>query len=283
MVQGPISEHSLDTVIFLPDRHFVRIPPRRVIAMTTINAPSAGLAVKRRRDGSRPVDRRHTVGVPVMVHQHLELELSEPAYDLWIAGRLHGELGLPDDGRYRVEIVGGEVVVSPVPPIAHAGIVADIRDSFLRVAVAQPDFRWRSFENGAFALEGVTDGYVPDLIVLESDAFQAARDARAAYLTAKQVWLVVEVTSKSDAAEDREPGPRRRRSTKWNGYAREGIEFYLRVDRDPREAKATLFTDPDRARGEYGTSRDWAFGETVVLPEPFGIDIHIDSWRPWAQ
>jgi Uma2 family endonuclease len=250
--------------------------------MTTSTPLSVRLAIKRRRDGSRPVDRRQTVGVPVMVHQHLELELSEPAYDLWIDGRLHGELGIPDDGRYRVEIVGGEVVVSPVPPLAHAGIVGDIRDAFTRAAVNRPGFRWRAFENAAFTLEGVADGYVPDLIVLESDVFDAARIGRATSLTAKQVTLVVEVTSKSNAAEDREPGPRRRRSTKWNGYAREGIPHYLLVDRDPREAKVTLFTEPNRVTGEYASFQTWAFGDALSLPEPFGVSVATTQWHPWT-
>lgn len=43
---------------------------------------------------------RQTVGLP------------EPAHDLWRAGRLGEVLGIPDDRRVRIEIIGGEIVLS---------------------------------------------------------------------------------------------------------------------------------------------------------------------------
>lgn len=102
-------------------------------------------------------------------------------------------------------------------------------------------------------------------------------------LIAEQIGMVVEVTAKSTASTDREPHENDERRTKWNGYAHEGVEFYLLVDREPNTALATLFTTPDLPDGEYRACRHWAFGETIVLPEPFGVEIPTSDWRPWEK
>jgi hypothetical protein len=119
--------------------------------------------------------------------------------------------------------------------------------------------------------------------VLTNDHFDAAATAHARNLTAKEIGLAVEVTSESTAADDREPGRQRTRPTKWNGYAHEEVEFYLLVDRAPNRARVTLFTEPNPARGIYVGEKHWSFGETVVLPEPFGIEIPTATWMPWDE
>ncbi|NDU72584.1 hypothetical protein GWI34_08080 [Actinomadura sp. DSM 109109] len=91
------------------------------------------------------------------------------------------------------------------------------------------------------------------------------------------------MTSPSTAPEDRRPGRRRFVPTKWNGYARVGIPFYLLVDRDPKEARTTLSSSPDTASGEYRESVSWEFGEAIKLPDPFGIEITTDEWEPWQR
>ncbi|WP_433468144.1 Uma2 family endonuclease [Spirillospora sp. CA-128828] len=102
-------------------------------------------------------------------------------------------------------------------------------------------------------------------------------------LSAEDLALALEVTSPSTAPEDRRPGLRRANPTKWNGYARVGIPFYLLVDRDPGEAQTTLFSEPDTASGSYKESMTWAFGEAIKLPEPFGIEIPTSEWEPWQR
>ncbi|MGI8328766.1 Uma2 family endonuclease [Actinomadura scrupuli] len=104
---------------------------------------------------------------------------------------------------------------------------------------------------------------------------------KAKYVMAHQVDLVVEVTSCSNAADDREPGPTRTYGTKWSGYAHLDIPYYLLVDRAPSQARATLFTDPDQREGTYTKSASWAFGKTITLPEPFGFEISTEGWEPW--
>ncbi|HEU5331517.1 MAG TPA: Uma2 family endonuclease [Actinocrinis sp.] len=247
--------------------------------MTTITALPTTLGKSYRESGSRPVNRRPVVAIAAE-SRHYNL-LPEPPYELWVKGELARHLGVPEDGHNRVEIIGGEIVVSPGPLIDHAKITTEIVHAFVR-ALDKPGFRWWTLQNGDINLTHIAEGYVPDLIVLDADEFEAASDARAQSLRPQQVALAIEITSKWTAAGDRVPGPRRRKPTKWNGYAREGIEFYLLVDRDPRVARVILFTKPRRAKGDYETSQAWAFGETVVLPEPFGVEIPTDSWRPWG-
>lgn len=221
------------------------------------------------------------MGVPVVLHE--QLELSKPAYELWLEGRLHKELGIPDDGRTRIEIIGGEIVVSPGPLFHHARIVTEIQKAFFRREMHAPDYPWRCVQVMDFNLPRIEDGYIPDLIVLPTREYEDPSNASARHLTAKKIGMAVEVTSKWTAADDRVPGRKRTRPTKWNGYAHEEVEFYLLVDRAPDKAKVTLYTEPNPARGSYLGEQSWTFGETVLLPEPFGVEIPTDAWEPWEE
>lgn len=216
--------------------------------------------------------------IPAVAH----FTLPEPAYELWRKGELLQALGIKDDGRTRVEIIGGEIVVSPAPRYDHQGILFDIQRVFNRREFENPDYRWRTI-TGDFDLKHAVEGYVPELIVLDVEELNALRTTHAQVSTAGQVALMVEVTSKSNAADDRMPGPKRERPTKWVGYARAGVEFYLLVDRDPRDARILLYTEPDLAAGTYGNELEWKFGQTVTLPAPFDIEIRTDGWEPWED
>jgi Putative restriction endonuclease len=219
------------------------------------------------------------VGVPAIAH----FVLPDDPYDLWVEGRLREALGVPDDKSTRVEIIGGEIVVSPGPLVDHAYIVTDVQKAFFRRELTSPDYPWRVVQVVDFNLPRISDGYIPDLIVLTEDEFRSAATAHAKNLTARQIGMAIEVTSKSTAADDRQPGATRERPTKWNGYAHEEVDFYLLVDRAPHKAKVTLFADPNPARGIYEGMRSWKFGEKIVLPEPFGVEILTDAWRPWGD
>jgi hypothetical protein len=38
---------------------------------------------------------------------------------------------------------------------------------------------------------------------------------------------------------------------------------------------------PDQGTGTYLHEETWKFGETIVLPEPFGFKIATGEWEPW--
>ncbi|MEV5705173.1 Uma2 family endonuclease [Actinoallomurus sp. NPDC052274] len=208
--------------------------------------------------------------------------LPDTPYDLWVRGELAGFLHLPDDGT-RVEVIGGEIVVSPGPTLAHNLIVSDISDRFAEVRATRPGFTWRCVQTTDLNLIRLGDGYVPDLLVIDADVAREARQTGARYLLPPQVDLAVEVTSPSNAANDREPGRLGRKPTKWGGYAATGIPYYLLVDRDPRTPRITLYARPDVHAGTYEVLTAWKFGETITLREPFGLDIPTDEWEPWDR
>jgi Uma2 family endonuclease len=220
----------------------------------------------------------------VMTDSHIEasirIGLPDSPHALWLRNELADHLHLRSDGT-RVEIIGGEIFVSPGPRMQHNGIVNDIEDGLNLRRFADPDFRWRKFQTADLNLEQLSDGYVPDLVVLDRAVFDLVRRADLRHLAPDQVSLVVEVTSPSTAALDRAPGPRRTSDTKWNGCARTGVPFYLLVDRDPAIARVLLFGEPDIGTGSYRKLRTWRFGEPVVLPAPFGFEIDTSEWEPW--
>jgi len=212
----------------------------------------------------------------------LHLFLPEPAYDLWVKGELREILGVPDDGT-RVEIIGGEIVVSPCPRSGHNVIVSRLQAVFAVAAANTAAFPWQILQMTDLNLAGIGDGYIPDLLCVTADLFEDLGAIDLPHLLPDQVALAVEVTSPSNAAEDRKPGPRRERMTKWSGYAREGIPYYLLIDRDPKVAKVTLHSDPDRGTGRYRASTSWPFGEPIKLSDPFNIEIPTEKWQPWTK
>ncbi len=217
------------------------------------------------------------MGVEAIAHY----VLPDSAYLMWVRDELVDYLHLPKDGT-RVEIIGGEIVVSPGPTVGHNGIVRDVERGVFAAELADPAFIWRSVQTTDLNMFDIGDGYIPDLILLEEPILREARASEAKHLLPHQVDLVVEVTSISTAVNDREPkAGRRPAGTKWSGYAHSGIPYYLLIDRDPRAAKATLYGMPERRSGMYKEIRSWDFGETIRIGAPFGFDISTEQWTPW--
>lgn len=220
------------------------------------------------------------VSIIATVHHHRELP--DTPYNLWMRDELADIIDLPHDGT-RVEIIGGEIVVSPGPDYAHNVIVRSISEGFLAAKLRDPAFPWRCVQTQDLSLSEIHDGYIPDLCVLNEEDDRRATAAQLIKVLPEHLELALEVTSPSTAPEDRRPGRRRGNPSKWNGYARVGIPFYLLVDRDPKEARTTLFSRPHTMVGEYQEAVSWAFGEAVKLPEPFGLEIPTDEWEPWQR
>jgi hypothetical protein len=218
------------------------------------------------------------VSIAAVAHRHYTLP--DTPYNLWVRDELADHLQLPHDGT-RVEIIGAEIVVSPGPTVGHNGIVQDVTDGLAAARGTDPAFPWRCIQTTDLNLVEIQDGYIPDLIVLETKILVEARRAEARHLLPWQAHLVIEVTSRGNAADDRQPTLRRASPTKWNGYARVGIPYYLLVDRGPKHAQAILYSSPDQSSGAYGHLRSWEFGEVIRLPEPFGFEISTELWEPW--
>jgi hypothetical protein len=92
--------------------------------------------------------------------------LPDTPYNLWLRDKLAEQLHLPNDGT-RVEVVGGEMVVSPGPTYDHNLIVQDVQEALVVAKRTDPGFRWRCVHTMDLNLSEIRDGYIPDLIVLD--------------------------------------------------------------------------------------------------------------------
>ncbi|WP_433467699.1 Uma2 family endonuclease [Spirillospora sp. CA-128828] len=207
---------------------------------------------------------------------------NDTLFGMWARGEVEDLLDLPYEG-IRVEIIGGQIVVSPAPSLAHAGVLSDIGEAFTVASVKEPDFPWVTRQVVNLYRETAGKGCIPDLIVLDADVLGATVEADAFGVAPDEIEMVVEVTSRSNSEQDRPPitGRRLADPNKWSRYAKVEIPYYLLVDRSPKEAKTTLFSVPDRSTGAYLLRESWKFGETIRLPEPFNIEIETSRWRPW--
>lgn len=207
--------------------------------------------------------------------------LPDTPHHMWTKGELHDYLHLPHDGT-RVEIIDGEIAVSPAPRFVHNLITQEIANHVDRAFGKDPSYRWRCVQNSGMDFIAEENGYIPDLLIFDLDTYEAGWETNLAYLVPDQAELVCEVTSPSTAHRDRPPGAENPGKGKWCGYARAEVPYYLLIDLDPAIARTTLYSIPDQASSAYLHHESWAFGETIVVPDPFGLEIPTDRWKPWA-
>ncbi|MFJ9457985.1 Uma2 family endonuclease [Kitasatospora sp. NPDC101447] len=199
--------------------------------------------------------------------------LPESPYALWARGELDEHLRLSEV--LRVEVIGGEFVVTPHPSYGHAATVSDIQEAVFRAEFTHPSYPWRAVQTVGLDLAEIGDGYVPDLVMTASEVESAILpEAKDRHLRPEEISLVAEVTAPLSAHYDRR--------AKRHGYARAGVPYYLLVDRDPRRPGVTLFGEPNRGDGTHEVLGEWEFGESVRLPEPFGVEIGTDAWKAWS-
>ncbi|MEU0836592.1 Uma2 family endonuclease [Streptomyces sp. NPDC056231] len=169
------------------------------------------------------------------------------------------ELDVPEG--WRAEIDEGQIVLVPPPHAHHNGIAEMVQRRLYR---GLPD------ELGIYQTLGVHIApldklYVPDLVVMPSELIVEADPESSDPMDASEALLIVEITSKGNAREDR--------TKKYRSYARAGVPLYLLIDRfDTRGAMATLFTEPNED-GTYKHSDPVQFGKPLTLPEPFGTTL----------
>ncbi|WP_157995949.1 Uma2 family endonuclease [Thermomonospora amylolytica] len=208
------------------------------------------------------------------------VKLPDTAHAMWERGELHDFLHLPHDN-FSVEIIGGKIVVSPAPRAGHGRVIRGIYNAFRDARVADPQFPWDCAPMLDLNLTEIGEGYCPDLMVMQAEILGVLEDEDERYARTDHVEMVVEVTSPSNASNDRRPAERGAPS-KWTGYARAEIPYYLLVDRDPKGPLITLYSVPDPAAGAYLHSDTWEFGDTVTL-EHFGLEIDTTGWAPWKD
>jgi Uma2 family endonuclease len=198
-------------------------------------------------------------------------------YGMWLRGELEDYLHLPE--LFYAEIIDGEIVVSRAPAHGHDQIIESIGLPFRGRLFNDPASPWRCSQCTGLDMVGIEQGFLPDLMILDARLYQEA--ARGHRLVSDQIEMVVEVTSPSNAGNDRRPAKGNAKFNKRRDYAKVGIPYHLLVDRDPQQASITLYSIPDSAAGAYLQEESWKFGEVVQLPEHFGVAISTDEWLTW--
>ncbi|MEU9503659.1 Uma2 family endonuclease [Streptomyces sp. NPDC048196] len=156
---------------------------------------------------------------------------------------------------WKVEIIEGIVTVSPPPDNSHNFIAAKVQRRLYSVLPEDWDI-YQTLGTGIPLRKGL---YIPDLAVVPDDV---VLDKTGEYVSASAAKLIVEVTSKSNASNDR--------IAKAAGYARAGVPLYLLVDRfAPAGPTITLYGEP--AGDVYRVLQTVKFGDELALPAPFEL------------
>ncbi|MFI1355138.1 Uma2 family endonuclease [Streptomyces sp. NPDC020898] len=157
---------------------------------------------------------------------------------------------------WRVELVEGEVYVSPPDNGAHAEIVSELAG---QVIDRRSDPSLRTYTGIGLKIPGVPGGgrVLPDLTIAPKSSF-AGEDV---WQDPSIVLLVAEVTSTGTAERDRDKKPL--------GYARAGIPVYLLIDREAGE----LVVHSGLSGDAYGRHVRHKLGDAVPLPECLGFEL----------
>ncbi|MFI9342918.1 Uma2 family endonuclease [Streptomyces sp. NPDC052773] len=161
---------------------------------------------------------------------------------------------------YRVEIIGGQILVSPPPDAAHARALTKIMVPFIAAGLDEDE---TSVVQGVglWLPDMVDDFAVPDLSVVDADIDK--------HLIKHNCYdpicfrLVLEVTSSNFRTDLR---------VKVAAYAEARVPVYVVVDR--KHQRLHVLTDP--AGDEYASHRVHAPGEIVALPDSVGAKVTLD-------
>ncbi|MFF8906979.1 Uma2 family endonuclease [Streptomyces olivaceoviridis] len=161
---------------------------------------------------------------------------------------------------YRVEIIGGHLLVTPSPDAPHARVLTDLMIPFLAAGLHGAETE--VLQSVAIKLPtGAEDYCIPDLVVVDADIDDHFIENNAYDPVCFR--LVLEVTS-GNWRDDLK--------TKVGAYAEAKVPVYLVVDR--KHQRLHVLTEP--AGSEYANHRVHAPGETVTLPESIGAEVALD-------
>jgi Uma2 family endonuclease len=162
--------------------------------------------------------------------------------------------------RHRVELLEGQIVVSPKAAYWHERVVTRLGRGFDAVCVANG---WEPTPGADLVLSPTRDIIQPDfLIVRDPSAFSTVESV----VPIAQVLLVSEICSPSSLRADREVKPL--------SCAKAGIPFYLLVDRFTQPMTISLMSEPgDQGYRKVQTVHAGPDGGKLHVPEPFAIAI----------
>ncbi|MFI5531035.1 Uma2 family endonuclease [Kitasatospora sp. NPDC051853] len=164
---------------------------------------------------------------------------------------------------HRVEIIGGQITVTPPASGAHARSLTNIMIPFLAAGLHGEQSQVLQAV-GLWLPDGPYDFVIPDLAVVDAD-FEEHKLEYSCYDPAV-FRLVLEVTS-SNLSDDLKKKPA--------AYAGAGVPVYVIVDRTNQ--KVLVLTDP--SDGEYRVHAVRHRGQSFTLPESVGaaVTLSVDA------
>ncbi|MEV5351529.1 Uma2 family endonuclease [Streptomyces sp. NPDC093516] len=161
---------------------------------------------------------------------------------------------------YRVEIIGGHLLVTPSPDAPHARALTGIMIPF--IAAGLHGGETEILQNvGLWLPTGAEDYTIPDLAVVDADIDDHLVENNA--YDPACFRLVLEVTSGNWKDDLR---------TKAAAYAEAKVPVYVVVDR--KHQRLHVLTDP--VGSGYENHRPHAPGELVTLPDSIGAKVTLD-------
>ncbi|WP_416484956.1 Uma2 family endonuclease [Streptomyces sp. CL12] len=160
----------------------------------------------------------------------------------------------------RVEIIGGQILASPLRDGPHGQVLTELMRSFFSADLHDVDSR--VLQGIALWLPTEPEDYaIPDLSLVDAD-FEDHLIENNCY-DPVCFRMVLEVTSRNYRTDLR---------TKVNAYAEAKVPVYVIVDR--KHQRLHVLTEP--AGSEYANHRVHAPGETVALPDSLGAKVTVD-------
>ncbi|MFF1687620.1 MULTISPECIES: Uma2 family endonuclease [unclassified Streptomyces] len=161
---------------------------------------------------------------------------------------------------YRVEIIGGQLLVTPPADGAHARALTKLMRPF--IAAGLDDGETSVVQAiGLWLPTGTEDFAIPDLAIVEAD-FESHLIENNCY-DPIAFRLVLEVTSSNYRTDLR---------TKVAAYADAKVPVYVIVDR--KHQRLHVLTEPEG--GDYDNHQVHAPGEAVTLPKSVGAEVTLD-------
>jgi Uma2 family endonuclease len=161
---------------------------------------------------------------------------------------------------YRVEIIGGQILVTPSPDAAHAWALTTLVLPFAMAGLHGGDTA--VLQNVSIWLPDAPEDFAtPDLCIVDADIDDHHIERNCYDSIAFR--MVLEVTSsnwKTDL------------HNKVGAYADADVPVYVIVDR--KHQRLHVLTDP--ADEEYTTHRLYSPGEMVTLPDSIGAQVKLD-------
>ncbi|MGV9593179.1 Uma2 family endonuclease [Streptomyces tendae] len=161
---------------------------------------------------------------------------------------------------YRVEIIGGQLLVTPPPDGPHSRALTKLMRPFIAAGLDDGETEVRQ-GIGLWLPMDADDYAIPDLAIVDADVDD--------HLVENNCYdpvcfrLVLEVTSSNW---------RNDLKAKVTAYAAAMVPVYVIVDR--KHQRLHVLTDPDCA--DYSTHRVHSPGETVTLPDSLGAEVTLD-------